>query len=129
MTGGKLVVFGCRHTATPVLGDEAARREAGLPDMEYRELPCLGALDPLMTMRALDEGAGHVLAVGCYIGRCEHLTGSQRAKRALARVGDVLEAVGADRSRVGLVLGSPIDPQAIYQAIEDFISSDRGDDE
>jgi len=126
---GKLVVFGCRHTATPVLGEEALRREAGLPEMDYRELPCLGALDPLMAMRELDGGAERVLAVGCYVGRCEHLTGSQRARRALARVGDVLEEVGVDRTRVGLVLGSPIDPVAIIAAIIGFMEGQGGDEE
>lgn len=126
---GRVVVFGCRHTATPVLGDEAARRSAGLPELDYRELPCLGALDPLMAMRALDEGAERVLAVGCYVGRCEHLTGSQRARKALAHVGDVLEEAGVDRHRVGLVMGSPIDPRAINEAIIDFIERRGGDEE
>jgi coenzyme F420-reducing hydrogenase delta subunit len=129
MPKGKFVVYGCRHTATPVLGDEAGRREAGLPDMEYRELPCLGTLDPLMALRDLVGGADHVLAVGCYTSRCEHLTGSQRAERALSHVGDVLEEAGVDRSRVGIVLGSPIDPRAIFQAIIKFHSGEEGEDE
>ena len=129
MTDGNLVVYGCRHTATPVLGDETVRREAGLPKMEYVELPCLGTLDPLMAMRDLMAGADRVLAVGCYPSRCEHLTGSQRAKRALAHVGDVLEEVGVDRSRVGIVLGSPIDPRAIFEAIIEFHLGVRGEDE
>jgi len=129
MPMGKFVVYGCRHTATPVLGDETVRREAGLPDMEYRELPCLGTLDPLMAMRDLVAGADHVLAVGCYTSRCEHLTGSQRAMRALSHVGDVLEEAGVDRSRVGIVLGSPIDPRAIIEDIIEFHLGEEGEDE
>ncbi len=123
------MVFGCRKTATPVLGDEDARKKAGLPDMDYRELPCLGALDPLTAMRELNAGADIVLGVGCYVGRCEHISGSQRARRAMTRVGDVLEEVGVDRSRVGLVLGSPIDPRGIHEAIKEFISRKGGDEE
>lgn len=129
MQDQRLVVFGCKKTAGPVLGDEAARKDAGLPEMDYRELPCLGALDPLMAMRELNEGADMVLGVGCYVSRCEHLSGSQRTKRAIERVGDVLEEVGVDRSRVGVVLGSPIDPAGIFDAIKDFISSEGGDGE
>jgi coenzyme F420-reducing hydrogenase delta subunit len=122
------VVFGCVKTATPVLGDEEMRRRAGLPEMEYRELPCLGALDPLMALRELDDGVDRVLGVGCFVSRCEHLTGSQRAKRAMAQVGDVLEGVGVDRSRVGLVLGSPIDPNHIHDAIKEFMSREGGEE-
>jgi coenzyme F420-reducing hydrogenase delta subunit len=128
MTDARLVVYGCRHTATPVLGDEAVRREAGFPPMEYRELPCLGTLDPLMAMRDLANGADRVLAVGCLTSRCEHLTGSQRAKRALDHVGQVLQEVGVDPSRVGLVLGSPIDPGPMIVAIMDLMKSSGVDD-
>lgn len=129
MPGGRLVIYGCRHSATPVLGDEAARRAAGLPELEYRELPCMGGLDPLMAMRDLDEGADRVLAVGCYVGRCEHLTGSKRAQQAMAHVGDVLEEVGVDRRRVGLVLGSPIDPREMIEAIKRSLEDRGGDPE
>jgi coenzyme F420-reducing hydrogenase delta subunit len=129
MSGGKLVVFGCLKTASPVLGDEAARNAAGLPDMDYREIPCLGAFDPLMALRELDAGADFVLGVGCYPSRCEHISGSQRAQAAIGRVGKVLEEIGVEGSRVGLVLGSPIDPSGIFDAIREFISSDGGEDE
>jgi coenzyme F420-reducing hydrogenase delta subunit len=129
MSDQRLVVFGCRKTASPVLVEGGSRAEVGLPEMDYRELPCLGALDPLMPLRELADGADRVLAIGCYVGRCEHLSGSQRAKVAMAHVGDVLEDVGVDRSRVGLVLGSPIDPMAIHDAIKDFMSIDGGEDE
>ncbi|UCC93609.1 MAG: hydrogenase iron-sulfur subunit [Thermoplasmata archaeon] len=129
MPGEKLLVFGCRMTASPVLMDGDARDRAGLPDMEYRELPCLGAMDPLMPLRELVAGADKVLAVGCFVGRCEHLSGSKRAEAAMAHVGDVLEEAGVDRSRVGMVLGSPIDPKAIYDAIKDFMTIDGGDEE
>jgi len=125
---GTMIIFGCKHTATPIL-EEASGREARvhLPDFEYRELPCLGSLDPLMVMRALDEGARWVVAVGCFQGRCRHLTGSQRAKAALGHVGDVLEEIGLDRKRIGLVLGSPIDQRAIIEQLAVFTTDDGGD--
>lgn len=126
--GPRIIVYGCRHTATPLL-QEASGREARihLPDLEYRELTCLGALDPLMVMRDLDEGADRVVAVGCLVGRCRHLTGSQRAKLALDRVGDILEEVGVGRERVGLVMGSPIDPEQIREGLQDFMKGSGGE--
>ena len=129
MAAMRLVMFGCKKTASPVLGDEMARSEAGLPDIDYRELPCLGALDPLMALRELDAGADRVLGVGCYVSRCEHISGSQRARAAMERLRGVLEEVGVDGYRVGLVLGSPIDPNGIFDAIKEFISSEGGEDE
>ena len=129
MAGGRLVVYGCRHSASPVLADEAAREAAGIPDFEFRELPCLGALDPLMAMRDLDQGADKVLAVGCYLGRCEHLNGSKRAQRAMAHLGDVLGSVGVDKDRVGVVLGSPIDGREMFRLILRTLEGRGGDPE
>jgi coenzyme F420-reducing hydrogenase delta subunit len=121
--GPQVVVFGCKHTATPVLsGGE------GLPSFEYREIPCLGALDPLDALRVLDVGADGVLAIGCYAGRCRHLTGSQRAKRVVAHVGDVLEEAGLGRDRVAISLGSPLDPDAIIEDLRNFIHTLGGSD-
>jgi coenzyme F420-reducing hydrogenase delta subunit len=112
----KVLAFGCKHTATPVIEGATER-----PDLEYVELPCLGALDALEVLRALDEGADAVLAIGCYISRCEHLTGSQRAQRVIGHVGDVLKEVGVDRSRVGIVMGSPIDEGGLLSDIMEFM--------
>lgn len=122
------MVFGCKHTGTPVLGDGSVLARAGLDGAEYRELTCLGALDPLMVLRALDEGADAVVAVGCYVGRCRHLTGSQRAMRALDHVGKVLEEVGVDSDRIGLVLGSPIDPEGIIKDLRNFTEGSGGEE-
>jgi F420-non-reducing hydrogenase iron-sulfur subunit len=126
--GREVVLFGCRHTGTPVLGDGKAMEMAGLGGCEYRELTCLGALDPLMVLRALDEGADAVVVVGCYVGRCRHLTGSQRAMRALDHVGKVLEEVGVDSDRIGLVLGSPIDPEGIIRELRNFTEGLGGEE-
>ena len=122
--GPAVVVFGCRHTAGPVISEGVL----DLPEYDYRELPCLASLDPLMILRALDEGAEAVVAVGCLVGRCRHLTGSQRARRTIAHVGDVLGEVGVARGRVGLVLGSPIEPKVILDGLEEFFESLRGDE-
>ena len=121
--GAPVVVFGCRYTATPVL-----EGRGGLPPFQYEELPCLGSLDPLQVLRALDEGAQGVLAVGCYEGRCRHLTGSQKAKRVIDHVGDVLEEAGLSRDVVGMALGSPLDERGIVSGLEDFIATLGGID-
>ena len=121
--GPRVVVFGCIHTATPIL----TGRE-GLPPFDYRELPCLGALDPLYVLRALDEGSAGVLVIGCYVGRCRHLTGSQRAKQVIGHVGDVLEEAGLGREVVGISLGSPLDQGAIIDDLRKFINTFGGTD-
>jgi len=122
------VVFGCRHTATPVIGGPA-HRTAGdggvLPAHEYVELPCLGSLDVLDVLRALDGGAIAVLAVGCHEGRCRHLTGSQRAERVVGHVAGVLKEAGLDPGVVGLVLGSPLDGASILRAVRAFAEGIR----
>ena len=119
----RIVVFGCRHTATPVMLRAGGPEAVGLPEDSYVELPCLGSLDALEVLRALDRGAEGVVAVGCYQGRCKHLTGSQRAERVVGHVGGVLEEVGLGRDRLALVLGSPLEEGRIMLAIKEFKES------
>ena len=119
-----VVLFGCKHTAGPVISEGVL----DLPEYEYHELSCLASLDPLMVLRALDDGADAVVAVGCLVGRCRHLSGSQSARRVMGHVGDVLEEVGVRRDRLGLILGSPIEPKVILDGLEEFFESLRGDE-
>jgi coenzyme F420-reducing hydrogenase delta subunit len=97
-----------------------------MPPFEYQEISCLGSLDPLAMLRALDEGADGVLAVGCYVGRCRHLTGSQKARMVVGHVGDVMEEAGIPRDRVGVVLGSPLDEGGIVSEVKRFINALEG---
>ncbi len=119
----RIVVFGCRHTATPVMLRAGGPEAMGLPEGSYVELPCLGSLDALEVLRALDRGASGVVAVGCYQGRCRHLTGSQRAERVMGHAGNVLEEAGLGRDRLALVLGSPLEEGKIELALKDFKDS------
>ena len=121
---GRVVVFGCQHTATKVL-----EGRNGLPPFEYQEMPCLGTLDSLAVLRALEDGAKGVMVVGCYVGRCRNLTGSQKARMVIGHVGDVLEEVGIPRDRVDMVLGSPLDERGIVSEVERFIAALGGIDE
>jgi coenzyme F420-reducing hydrogenase delta subunit len=119
----RIVVFGCRHTATPVMLRAGGAEAVGLPKDSYVELPCLGSLDSLEVLRTLDWGAVGVVAVGCYRSRCKHLTGSHRAERVMAHVGNVLEEVGMGRDRIALVLGSPLEEGKIILALQEFKES------
>lgn len=119
---GRIVVFGCKHTATQVLEVAEAEGTWGLPEYTYVELPCLGALDGLEVLRAIDRGAPGVVAVGCYAGRCRHVSGSQRAEQVMSHVGKVLEDAGWDPGRLGLVLGSPLEGDVILKLKESLES-------
>jgi F420-non-reducing hydrogenase iron-sulfur subunit len=111
---GRLLVLGCRHTATGAMPGG----EGGAPvPYVYEELECLGALDGLELLRALDRGAAGVLVVGCHEGRCRHVTGSRRAKAVVAHAQDILAEAGLDRSLVRLVLASPLEPGEVSKAV------------
>lgn len=92
----------------------------------YEELECLGALDGLEVLRALDRGASRVLVIGCHEGRCRHVTGSRRAKAVVAHAQEVLAEAGLDRALVRLVLASPLEPGEVSIAVKEFIAKVDG---
>ncbi len=98
----KIVYFMCAWCGTG--GSETA----GAWKLKYPEnvLPfrvnCTGSLETVHLLRALLEGADGVLISGCHPGDCHYVTGNYRARRRVAVVKAILEALGLDGDRVWL---------------------------
>ena len=63
-------------------------------------VPCTGRVDILHLMKAIEDGADGVYVAGCLEGDCHYLTGNLKAKKRVAYVKKVLEAIGLEPERV-----------------------------
>lgn len=97
---GSLVAFCCKNSAMDAL--EAARKQdfSIAENMEIIELPCAGKLDMELILEALTSGADGVLALGCHPGNCKSEKGSVFAKRRVAEIHRMLEAIGIEKERL-----------------------------
>ncbi|MEW6218649.1 MAG: hydrogenase iron-sulfur subunit [Thermodesulfobacteriota bacterium] len=63
-------------------------------------LPCSGRMDPLLALKALQDGADGVLISGCHPGDCHYSDGNYFARRRFAVVRSLMEFVGLDPRRL-----------------------------
>lgn len=69
------------------------------PDVQVVKIPCLGRMDPMHVLAALQEGIDGVLVVGCHLGNCHYRHGNLMARNKMTVLNAVLDAAG-ERARV-----------------------------
>ncbi len=63
-------------------------------------VPCTGRVDILHLLKAVEDGADGVYVAGCLEGDCHYLSGNLKAKKRVAYVKKLLEAIGLEPERV-----------------------------
>lgn len=63
-------------------------------------VPCTGKVDAGHLLRAFEKGADGVYVVGCMEGDCHFNKGNFRARKRVAQVKKILDAVGLGGARV-----------------------------
>ena len=122
-TTPKLVVFLC---------DWCVRAEndlAGLDRLPSHirlvHVSCTGHLDPSLALTALTHGADGVLVVGCLPGQCHYQSGNLLARRRIAELKPLLDALGIGSARLGLEWVSTSARGKVGRVVEAFAESIR----
>lgn len=72
------------------------------PNVRAVRLMCTGSLDPMYVVKAFLEGADGVLVGGCHPGDCHYTDGNFKARRRVALLWEILDALGIERERLWL---------------------------
>ncbi|MGQ9483608.1 MAG: hydrogenase iron-sulfur subunit [Desulfosoma sp.] len=70
------------------------------------QVPCTGRVDVLHLLKPLEQGADGVYVSGCLPGECHYISGNLKAAKRVARVQKLIEALGVEPERVGIVYNS-----------------------
>lgn len=81
---------------------------------------CSGRVDPTFILKAFAIGVDGVLVCGCHPGDCHYQKGNLYARRRVAGLRPLLEAVGIGRDRLRLEWISASDGARFAQVITDF---------
>jgi coenzyme F420-reducing hydrogenase delta subunit len=103
----------CGFMAADSAGSMAIQYPA---NVKFVRLPCTGKTDIRYILEAFEQGADGVYVVACPIGNCHHVRGNERGRARLTRAGDILEAVGLERERLGMFFMSGSQAQAFAAA-------------
>lgn len=97
--GIKLVGFlcnWCSYAGADMAGTSRLTQPAAL---RIVRMPCTGRVDPLLVLKAFQEGADGVLVSGCHPGDCHYNEGNYYARRRLELLARMLPAHGIEPER------------------------------
>jgi len=111
----KLVAFLCARSAGQAfesLGVQIQRKITPII------VPCAGAINPGHILAAIEQGAGGVLAAGCYNGNCASVYGTVLAGERVNRTRHAIQEAGLDPDLVGFASVAGNTPTELVKAIE-----------
>ncbi|MHB0915943.1 MAG: hydrogenase iron-sulfur subunit [Thermoleophilia bacterium] len=86
----------CSYAGADMAGTSRMKQPSGL---RIIRLPCTGRVNPLLILKAFQEGADGVLVSGCHPGDCHYNDGNYYARRRLELLKRMLPAYGIDPER------------------------------
>lgn len=96
----QIVAYCCHYCAYAAADLAGVLRLRYPPDMRIVEIPCTGRLDVLEVLHAFEHGADGVMVAGCLEGDCHFQAGNLNARRRVARVKNLLTAIGLEPERI-----------------------------
>ncbi|MBN2032642.1 MAG: hydrogenase iron-sulfur subunit [Deltaproteobacteria bacterium] len=98
----KIVAFLCNWCTYAAADLAGTGRLIYPPNVRTVRIMCSGSLDPMYVVKAFLEGADGVLVGGCALGDCHYTSGNYKARRKVAVLREVLDAVGIEKDRLWL---------------------------
>jgi F420-non-reducing hydrogenase iron-sulfur subunit len=116
----KIVAFCCNFCAFAAADLAGAMRIQYPPNVRIVRLPCTGKVDPLLLMKAFEQGADGVFVAGCLEGECHFLEGNLRAKKRVTYVKRLLEEVNIEPERLEMFNLSSADGPRFAEIVEEM---------
>ena len=115
----RLVAFVCDWCMYSRLDQTDLARIQAQPNIRIIKIPCLGRIDPLYILIALQEGIDGVLVAGCQPGDCHYKRGNLVAARRMTILQTVLETI-VENGRVKLAHVSTAERGCFPRLIEEM---------
>ncbi|MEE9515201.1 MAG: hydrogenase iron-sulfur subunit, partial [Candidatus Brocadiales bacterium] len=103
--GPRIIVFLCQFD--PQCWDLASRLDQAKTNVKTVQVSCIGKMDPLLIIKAVEMGADGVIAAVCSPGECPYQTGHEWAKRRFDRSAQLLLDMGLEPQRFQWISPSP----------------------
>jgi len=117
-----LICNWCTYAGADMAG--TTRREYPATVRSVR-VPCTGRIDPLLIMKAFQQGADGVLVSGCHPGDCHYIQGNYFARRRFAIFRSLMDFLGLDQQRLHFAWVSASEGAKWQQVVEEVTASVR----
>lgn len=108
-----LALFYCQNTPESSETNRQDLEEEFKDEMRLFPLPCSGRLDSVHFLRALEEFADAAYVITCPEGACRYFEGNRRAKKRVKKTQEILNVIGLEKERVGIVVNDKSDLKAL----------------
>lgn len=96
----KVVAYCCTYCAYTAGDLAGSMRLCYAPNVRVVKILCSGKIDPVLLLRAFDDGADAVYVAGCALGDCHFMEGNRRAIRTVEYTKQLLGEVGLEPQRL-----------------------------
>ena len=96
----RIVGFLCRWCSYPGADLAGTSRIRYSPSLRIIRVPCSGRADPLLVLKAFQDGADGVMVLGCHPADCHYVEGNYHARRRYALMHRLLEYMGIEKDRL-----------------------------
>ncbi len=107
----------CSYAGADMAGTARMKQPAAL---RVVRLPCTGRVNPLLVLKAFQEGADGVLVSGCHPGDCHYNEGNYYARRRLELLAAMLPALGIEPERFRYTWVSASEGARWTEVVEEF---------
>ncbi|MEE9584273.1 MAG: FAD-dependent oxidoreductase [Candidatus Brocadiales bacterium] len=105
--GPRVIVFLCQYD--PQCEGLVSRLDQTGSNIKTAQVSCIGKMDPLLILKAIEEGADGTVVAGCLPGECPHQTGHAWAKKRFDHAAKVLLDMGLEPQRFQWISPSPVE--------------------
>lgn len=116
----KIIAF-CCNWCSYIGADEAGSARLSYPDnISIIRVPCSSRINPIMILKAFQEGADGIIICGCHPGDCHYQTGNYYTKRRMKILFSLLNYFGLEKERIKLEWISASEGMKFSQVMNDF---------
>lgn len=113
----------CSYAGADMAGTARMKQPASV---RVVRLPCTGRVNPLLILKAFQEGADGVLVSGCHPGDCHYNDGNYYARRRLEMLLRMLPTLGIDRERFHYTWVSATEGLRWTEVVREFTAKIEG---
>lgn len=119
----RLAVFFCQNIPGSAREDILSLERRYPGTLWLFPLPCSGRVEYQHLLRALEEHADAAYLLTCPEGACAYFEGNRRAGKRVQRLREIVQGIGLDPERVGLLANSREAPRSLTGLVEEVVAA------
>ena len=117
-----LALFYCQQVPESSEKERLAIEKEHGKNLRLFPIPCSGRLEPIHLLRALEEIVDAAYVITCPEGACRYFEGNRKAKKRVERTRTIINSIGLEPERVGIIVGSKDNPKSLAKLAKEIYS-------